>query len=111
MKNQNRTYMLEMETPLGKRRGVLNLILLDDSVSGDLTLFTRTAPILKGLRSGDRLTFQGEMRTLVGSLPYQASGTLGEDSLEMEIHTARGHYKVRGTRKRKEGLDIGTGKK
>ena len=38
MKNQNRTYMLEMETPLGKRRGVLNLILLGDSVSGDLTL-------------------------------------------------------------------------
>ena len=46
MKNQNRTYVLEMETPLGKRRGVLNLILLGDSVSGDLTLFTRTAPIL-----------------------------------------------------------------
>ena len=103
MKNQNRTYMLEMETPLGKRRGVLNLILLGDSVSGDLTLFTRTAPILEGHCIGGRLTFQGEMKTLVGGLPYQASGILGEDSLEMEIHTSRGHYLVRGTRREKGG--------
>ena len=103
MKKQNPTYLLEMETPLGKRRGVLNLILLGDSVSGELTLFTRTAPIREGHRSGDRFTFQGEMRTLVGALPYQASGTLGEDSLEMEIHTARGHYVVRGTRRVKGG--------
>ena len=103
MKNQNRTYVLEMETPLGKRRGVLNLILLGDSVSSDLTLFTRTAPILEGHRSGDRLTFQGEMRTLVGALPYEASAALGEDSLEMEISTARGQYKVRGIRREKGG--------
>ena len=103
MKNQNRTYVLEMETPLGKRRGVLNLIMLGDSVSGDLTLFTRTAPILEGHRIGDSLAFQGEMKTLVGALPYQANGTLGEDTLEMEICTARGHYPVRGTRREKGG--------
>ena len=103
MKNRNHTYVLEMETPLGKRRGILNLILLGDSISGELTLFTRTTPILEGHHIGDSLTFQGEMRTLVGALPYQASGTLGEDTLEMEISTARGHYAVRGIRREKGG--------
>ena len=103
MKNQNHTYALEMETPLGKRRGVLNLVLLGDSVSGELTLFTRTTPILEGHRIGDSLAFQGEMRTLVGTLPYQASGALSEDTLEREICTARGHYAVRGIRREKGG--------
>ena len=101
MENLNCTYALEMETPLGKRRGVLTLTLRGDNVSGDLTLFTRTAPIQCGHRSGDSLTFQGEMKTLVGVLPYQASGILRQDALEMEISTARGHYPVRGVRTEK----------
>ena len=60
MKNQNRTYMLEMETPLGKRRGVLNLILLGDSVSGDLTLFTRTLPSWRDTASAASSHFKGK---------------------------------------------------
>ena len=101
MENQTRAYALEMDTPLGKRRGVLKLNLRDDSVSGELTLFTRTAPIQNGHRQGDSLTFQGEMNILVGVLPYQARGILREDSLEMEITTARWHYPVRGVRTEK----------
>lgn len=95
------TYALVMETPLGKRRGVLRLCLLDDGISGELTLFTRTTPIREACRSGSRFSFQGEMRTLMGTLPYQASGTLRESTLEMEIRTARGNYPAKGVRTEK----------
>ena len=60
MKNQNHTYALEMETPLGKRRGVLNLVLLGDSVSGELTLFTRTTPSWRDTASGTVSHFRGK---------------------------------------------------
>lgn len=98
MKNQTRAYALEMQTPLGRRRGALKLNLMGGSVSGELTLFTRTAPIQNGHRQGDTITFQGEMKILLEALPYQARGILQEDSLELEITTARGHYPVRGIR-------------
>lgn len=101
MENCTCTYALEMQTPLGKRRGVLTLNLRGGRVGGELTLFTRSAPIQSGRRSGDNFTFQGEMKTLVGLLPYQANGTLHEDSLEMEIRTVRGLYPVRGVRTEK----------
>lgn len=101
MENLTCTYALEMDTPLGRRRGALKLHLHQDSVSGELTLFTRTAPIQGGHRSGSDLTFRGEMKTLAGTLPYQASGTLWENCLELEIRTARGHYRVRGVRTEK----------
>ena len=101
MENLACTYALEMETPLGRRRGTLKLTLRGGSVSGELTLFTRTAPILDGHRSGNSLSFRGEMKTLAGALPYQANGILRDNGLEIKITTAWGHYTVRGLRTEK----------
>ena len=101
MENLACTYALEMETPLGRRRGTLKLTLRGGSVSGELTLFARTAPILDGHRRGNSLSFRGEMKTLAGALPYQANGILRDNGLEIKITTARGHYTVRGLRTEK----------
>lgn len=88
-------YSLEMETPLGKRRGELRLTLGPETLEGELTLFTRVLPITQGRRTGDRFTFQ----TQFGSDPYQAEGTLKENRLTMELITPAGRYPVRGVRK------------
>lgn len=97
-------YALEMETPLGKRRGSLTLRLHGEALSGEMTLFTRTAPIREGRRCGSQFSFRGEIKMLVGSLPCEVSGTLREDGLTMEITTARGRYPCRGvlTEKRRD---------
>ena len=97
-------YALEMDTPLGKRRGSLTLHLLEKALSGELTLFTRTTPIREGRRSGSDFTFRGEIKMLVGALPCEVCGTLRENGLEMEIRTARGRYPCRGvlTEKRRD---------
>lgn len=91
-----RTYALEVQTPLGKRRGSLTLCVADGSVSGKLTLFTRITPIREGSLNGGEITFQGEMKLLTGMLPYQAGGALRESKLDITFRTARGCYEARG---------------
>lgn len=91
-----KTYALEAQTPLGKRRGSLTLCVADGCVSGELTLFARTTPIREGTLEGGRLTFQGEMKLLLGMLPYEACGTLRENGLVITFRTARDSYEARG---------------
>lgn len=104
MDNEHYSYALEMETPLGRRRGRLELDLQGASVNGLLTMFTRTTPIQDGSHSGSRITFRGEMRTLMGPLAYQAEGTLLSNALALEIVTEQGRYPTKGvlTRKRRD---------
>ena len=96
MKNMTCSYALEMETPLGKRRGNLKLNLQGDSLNGVLTMFTITAPILDGHRNGDVITFRGEMQTLMGILSYRARGRIRENLLNMDIITKQGCYSAKG---------------
>ena len=48
MDNGTYKYDLEMNAPLGKRRGNLELIVWNDFLNGTLTMFTRTFPIREG---------------------------------------------------------------
>lgn len=101
MDNEHYSYTLEMETPLGKRQGRLELDLQGASVDGLLTMFTRTTPIQDGSHRGNRIAFRGEMRTLMGPLSYQAEGLLLSNGLSLEMITEQGRYPTRGILTRK----------
>lgn len=96
MENKTCVYALEMQTPLGRRRGSLTLCPDGDTLTGTLTLFTRTCPICQGRRSGRALWFQAELPTLMGTMPCQIHGVFRENSLEMELSTPKATYPVRG---------------
>lgn len=96
MENKTCTYALEMQTPLGRRRGSLTLHLAGESLTGALTLFTRTCPICQGRCTGESLSFQGQLPTLMGPMPCQVQGTFRENMLQLELTTPRGTYPVRG---------------
>lgn len=90
------TYMLEMQTLLGIRRGSLLLNLENQSMEGNLTMFTRTTPIQDGHRCRSYIAFRGEMNTTAGAIPYLAAGEMHRDTLELDISTQWGRYPVRG---------------
>lgn len=96
MENGTYKYDLEMSTPLGKRRGNLELMVWGDFLNGTLTMFTRTFPIRDGRRSGGSILFHGDMKTLMKMLPYQAEGTLLSSGIELTIETDQGKYPVTG---------------
>ena len=92
----NYCYDLEMTTPLGIRRGNLELRRHGDDLSGVLTMFTRTIPIQEGRCSGNHISFRGDMKTLMKLLPYRAEGELGEHGLALQITTEQGCYPTKG---------------
>ena len=96
MENGTYHYDLVMDAPLGKRRGNLELMVEKNWMNGYLTMFTRTIPIRNGHLDGKRISFDGEMKTLMKTLPYKAEGTVTQSSLEMVISTQQGVYPVKG---------------
>lgn len=87
MENKTCTYALQMQTPLGRRRGSLTLHLAGESLTGTLTLFTRTCPICQGIRTGRNLSFQGQLPTLAGPMHCQVQGVFHENMLLLELTT------------------------
>lgn len=90
-------YDLEMDTPLGKRHGNLELTVCGNALKGSLTMFTRTLPIQEGACTGNRLTFCGDMETFMKQYPYQAEGSICPSGVDLIISTEQGRYPVAGT--------------
>jgi len=96
MENGTYKYDLEMSTPLGKRRGNLELIVWKDFLNGYLTMFTRTFPIREGKLDGSNVAFSGEMKTLMNLLSYKAQGAANASGITLMIETNQGRYPVTG---------------
>jgi len=96
MENGTYLYDLCMSVPLGKRRGELQLIVEDHFLNGYLTMFSRTIPIRNTQRTGNQISFAGEMITLMNTIPYKAVGSVAKDRIELEIMTERGNYSAFG---------------
>lgn len=96
MESKTCFYNLIMTTPLGERRGNLELHWAGDTFDGELTMFTRTLPIQDGRCSGNHIFFRGNMITPMEILPYRAEGQLHEKELTLQISTKLGGYPVTG---------------
>lgn len=96
MKDGTYRYSLEMTTPLGQRRGNLELVVHGQLVDGALTMFTRTLPILGGRWEGNHISFAGDMKTLAELIPYIAEGTVTGSRIDMLFTTRRGSYPAVG---------------
>ena len=96
MKDGIYCYTLEMTAPLGLRRGKLRLVVQGRLVSGELTMFTRTLPILEGHCEANRLSFSGDMKTLMETIPYAADGTVTGSRIDLLFTTCKGSYPAVG---------------
>lgn len=89
-------YDITMKTPLGDRSGQLFLNCENRQCQGMLTLLGTKTGIQGTLDETGHCELQGELRTLLRSLPYAASGTLLTDRLSLTL-VAGGHgYAIHG---------------
>lgn len=96
MVNGRYYYDLIMTTPLGRRKGALELAIEGALVNGVLTMFARTIPLKKGRLEGRNICFEGDMRVFQNNIPYQAIGELCKDNLQLQLATEKGTYSVTG---------------
>lgn len=97
MRDGTYRYVIEMQAPLGPRTGELWLQLVREQLSGTLTLFRKTSPVL-GKRAPDgSAELQGTMYTLISSIDFKAIGRMTETGLNMDFVTDRGTFPTTGT--------------
>lgn len=96
MENGIYQYTLEMTTPLGVRHGNLELRVQTGFLNGSLTMFTRTIPIRDGQWEGNRISFCGDMKTLMKMLPYRAEGQISGNNVSLDFQTESTHYPATG---------------
>lgn len=104
MENGRYNYDIRMMTPLGKRRGNLELTVEGNFLNGYLTMFTRTVPIQRGRIVDGHITFSGDMRNLMKTLPYRAEGTANDTGVALTVTTELGEYPVFGELTQARGL-------
>lgn len=100
MENGRYSYDIRMETPLGRRRGNLELMVEENLLGGNLTMFTRTVPIRDGQITQGHISFSGDMRNPMKNMPYRAEGTIHGSSVTLQITTEQGTYPVSGELRR-----------
>ena len=97
MKNGIYHYAIKLQSPIGSRIGRMVLLICDDIVTGTLTLFGQTLPILSGSCTGRRIRFTREMQALLYALPYRAEGILEDASAQLRFKTEKGCFSAVGS--------------
>lgn len=93
------SYAITMKTPLGERKGQLSLDCGNGWCQGMLTLLGAQTFVQGTLDENWRCELKGELRTLLRSLPFAASGTLRPDRLSLMLLAGGRSYPIDGQRK------------
>lgn len=93
------SYMMQIDTPVGTKSGVVNLRTEGDkvSVSIDAPIIGKQAAL--ATIEGNTFTAEGKFRLLLaGKIEYTMRGELDGDDLHIVIDSNKGTFEARGTR-------------
>lgn len=93
------TYAISIKTPMGLKKGELTLAGNDGILTGKMSALGKENEITPGTYSGDDFAFSGELKTAVGKLAYNLSGTVNGNELSGVAKTKKGDLILKGTRK------------
>ena len=98
------TYDVQLETPMGDKRGALLLRRAGDSVTGSLSAMGKRVALQDGTaRDGDagvELFFKGTLSVLFQRIPYACGAMLSPDgTLDGTVSTEFGDFKLTGARR------------
>lgn len=91
-------YCIELFAPLGKRTGVLEILLNENEVCGTMKLLGSISCFSNGSCFDGIIAIRGTLETFMYSLSYELSGILGENEVILEMRTSKGTFPVSGTR-------------
>ena len=89
-------YKITLETPLGRRYGTLEISVCSSKISGCLDVFQNRQPVTGVLYGDGACRLSGKFVTLMSEVPYQATGCIGNDSVELTLIAGNGTFKITG---------------
>lgn len=91
-------YSVVMKTPMGAKKGELNLQTAGEALSGSMVALGRETALQQGRTEGNAFCFEGTLKTAVGKLDYVCDGTVEGDNLTATVKTRKGNFTLTGTR-------------
>lgn len=91
-------YEIELEVPLGIRKGIMSISIKENHVCGELEALGNKE-LFQGTISDDGvICITGTLVSLVHNIPYKGIGNMEENSLQMLLCVQDDSYKVTGHR-------------
>lgn len=94
---RRRKYQVQMETPLGRRAGMMEVEIENHVVTGYLDVLSHAEPIAGSIQEGGRCCLTGRLITLLNVIPYTATGQITMDSVELLLTGGRNVFRLTGT--------------
>lgn len=93
------TYVVEVNTPLGRKTGKITLTTQDERVFVDVDAPVLGKKRLEGHAQGDSFIVEGTWKLLVfGKIEYTVEGKLYGDDLALSVKTSKGSTEAVGIR-------------
>ena len=90
-------YDVLLHTPIGKRKGEMNIKIENGTLIGFLSLFGNTEPIEGMVDERGQCSLCGKFTTLMKSVMFQANGRIQSDRLQLAMLCDSGSYQLEGT--------------
>ncbi|AQP41316.1 Uncharacterised protein [Streptococcus gallolyticus] len=92
-------YNVILKTPMGAKKGELHLEATNDVLTGNITVGGKGTALENGTVSGDNFSFSGSLKSALGNITYDCSGTVEENALVATVKTKKGNFQLKGNRK------------
>lgn len=93
--NMNATYEVIVSSPMGELPGKVSLNIDGTALSGVLFLINNDNPFSGGTIEDGRLAFLGELKTPMGMMPYNVSGTFIDGKIDAVAKTKMGNLIIK----------------
>lgn len=97
---QEMKYEITVRAPLGDRTGMLCLRKTNGALTGWIELMRFHNEVRGVLLNNGECRLTGEVRTLLRPHPFEAEGTVGEESAELELRFGHMRCRAAGSRVR-----------
>ena len=94
----NGTYRVSLKTPFGPQAGTVTLVEQNGALSGSIDALGAKNPFSGGTAQGNRFSFSGSLRTMVGRIDYTAEGVVEGDTITGTARTRFGIIRLSGRR-------------
>lgn len=97
MKTKNYSYIVELHTELGKKKGILELCVKGKKIDGFLSLFKHREPVIGRFMKDGNCELKGKIITLIRENKYIATGKLQEKEVNLNFAIGKKSYPLTGT--------------
>lgn len=93
---EERSYAIEMQTPLGIKHGTIKVMIEQNEIRGFLDVMNHSEPFYGNINTEGYCEFTGRIITLMRTIEYQASGKIDADRISLAICGERNVFQVTG---------------